>query len=273
MKVNWKIVSGLILVIALGFYLFRLPKAVVNNKSLQAADSSATDQKSGELTDAHQPDPEKLAEISDLRQELLRSSGSRKPTVMLKMASSFLKSNQFDSAGMYFEKAAALSSDPKLNFQAGSAYFDGLPFASNASKVDFLVSKVRQQLGKIPEGSPESAEAQAKIALTYVNSEAPMKGILKLKELEEKHPDNTFILYQLGLLSIQSGQYDKALPRLKRLVQLEPSHINGLFYLAQAYKQTGNRLEALNTVNKGLELVKEEDTKASFEELKSELKN
>lgn len=274
MKVNWKIVFGLVLFIGLGVYLFKLPKAAVNNKSLATSDSSGSASKeSAADADIHLPDADKLAEISSIRKELSTSSNASKPALFSKMAQSFLKANQFDSAGYYYEKAAEIKADPKLNFKAGSAYFDGLPFASNASKVDFLVGKVRQQLGKIPEGTPESAEAQAKIALTFVNSEAPMKGILKLKELEEKYPENTFILYQLGLLSIQSGQYEKALPRLKKLVQLDPTHINGLFYLAQAYKQTGNRTEALKMVEKGLELAQEDDTKASFQELKSELKN
>jgi hypothetical protein len=47
--------------------------------------------------------------------------------------------------------------------------------------------------------------------------------------------------------------------------------VNAWFYLAQSLLQLGKKDEALKAVNTGLPLAKEDDTKASFEELKKQL--
>jgi Flp pilus assembly protein TadD len=98
-----------------------------------------------------------------------------------------------------------------------------------------------------------------------------MKGILKMRDLAEKNPENEFLSYQLGMLSFQSGQFDKAIARFEKAVAINPGNVNAWFYLAQSLQQTGKKKEALKAVDKGLSLAKEEDTKASFQELKSQL--
>ena len=98
-----------------------------------------------------------------------------------------------------------------------------------------------------------------------------MKGILKLRELADKNPENEYVAYQLGMLSFQSGQHEKAVARYRKVIELNPKNVNAWFYLAQSLLQLGKKDEALKAVNSGLPLAKEDDTKASFEELKKQL--
>jgi Flp pilus assembly protein TadD len=124
---------------------------------------------------------------------------------------------------------------------------------------------------KIEDKDPNSVEAQGKIAMTWVNSETPMKGILKLRELADKNPTNEYLAYQLGMLSFQSGQFEKAVARFESVIKLNKENVNAFFYLAQSLKELGRKKEAMVALNNGLLLVKEEDTKASFLELKKQL--
>ena len=44
-----------------------------------------------------------------------------------------------------------------------------------------------------------------------------MQGIMMLREVLEEDPKNELALFNMGMLSIQSGQYDKAVERLVEL--------------------------------------------------------
>jgi tetratricopeptide (TPR) repeat protein len=64
----------------------------------------------------------------------------------------------------------------------------------------------------------------------------PMQTILKLKGLADKEPDNVEAQYHLGLFSWQTGQYDKAMERFRKVVALDPkSYPDAYAYLGQAY--------------------------------------
>ena len=274
MSVNRKLVLGFVVFIGLATAIFFLPKSVVeSNKKLETASSetqSSSSPAKPEVT--HKEDQVLIRTISELRKSVQEEKeGSKKAQLFEKLANAFLDNHQYDSAGSSFEQASKLTSNPKLVFQAGSAYFEGIAFAGTTSRIDYLSSKARELLENVPSSDGNYTEAQAKTAMTWVNSASPMKGILKLRELADKNPENEYVAYQLGMLSFQSGQHEKAVARYRKVLELNPKNVNAWFYLAQSLLQLGKKEEALKAVNSGLPLAKEEDTKASFEELKKQL--
>ena len=272
MSINRNLVLGFVVFTGLGTAIFFLPKAVVNNKKMANRDSTAATPEMAETEANHSLDSTMLTSIEELRKEISETKVEKeKSNAQSRLADTFLKANRFDSAGSYFEKASELTADPKLAYKAGSAYFEGITFASNPSKVEFLSGKAREMFDKIEDKDPNSVEAQGKIAMTWVNSETPMKGILKLRELADKNPTNEYLAYQLGMLSFQSGQFEKAVARFESVIKLNKENVNAFFYLAQSLKELGRKKEAMVALNNGLLLVKEEDTKASFLELKKQL--
>jgi len=272
MRINRNLVLGFVVFTGLGTAIFFLPKAVVNNKKMATRDSTVAAPQMAETDVDHSLDSTMLVGIGELRKEISATKSEKeKSNSYSRLADTFLKANRFDSAGAYFEKASKLTADPKLVYKAGSAYFEGITFASNPTKVEFLSEKAREMFEKLEENDPNSVEAQGKVAMTWVNSETPMKGILKLRDLADKNPKNEYLAYQLGMLSFQSGQYEKAVARYESVLKLNKQNVNALFYLAQSLKELGRKKEALVAVQNGLKLIKEEDTKASFLELKKQL--
>ena len=71
-----------------------------------------------------------------------------------------------------------------------------------------------------------------------------MQAVLQLREVVENDPTNQLGLYNLGLLSIQSQQFDKAVERFESLVNSHPDHLEGQFYLAVSYFENDQREEA-----------------------------
>ena len=77
-------------------------------------------------------------------------------------------------------------------------------------------------LFQLPTSVLETADAQENInkttsieaAIALLEGKNPMEGVFVLREILEKDPKNTQALYYLGVLSIQTAQYENAINRL-----------------------------------------------------------
>ena len=269
--------------LVLGFFAFSglavglalLPKSVVSNKPAEVSSEGKTTQQAtaeNSQSEIHKTDPALDAEISRFRSLTAEAeSASEKAEAGVKLAEAFSKARQFDSAGIWYEKCMRIDPARDLKFEAGSAWFEGLAFAASPSKLEANAERSRKLLLETGKNDPRFAEAQAKAAITWVNSPSPMKGILKLRELATQYPENTYIAYQLGMLSYQSGQHEKAVERFRKVLSLESGNVNALFYLSGSLMQLGRKEEALEAAKAGYRLAKEDDSKASFEELLKQL--
>jgi lipopolysaccharide biosynthesis regulator YciM len=95
---------------------------------------------------------------------------------------------------------------------------------------------------RTPSGMQEAAQAvspaQSKTAeaVALVQGQDPMRGIMMLREILQEDPDNVEAHWHLGLFSVQSGQYDKALERFKKVRQLDEQGFPDVwFYLGRTY--------------------------------------
>jgi len=90
-----------------------------------------------------------------------------------------------------------------------------------------------------------SEEAKLQQAIELVNGPNPMQGIMMLREIVAKDTNNVEAHYWLGVFAVQSGQYDKAIPRFERVLRLEPDYINAYMDLGAVYKELGEKEKAL----------------------------
>lgn len=89
---------------------------------------------------------------------------------------------------------------------------------------------------------PDVVEHRINLAICYVDrplESNPMQGILMLRELSEKYPENVAVLNQLGRLALQTNQIDKAIQRLETALSIDPQNKNTICLLATAYKSAG----------------------------------
>jgi tetratricopeptide (TPR) repeat protein len=103
-------------------------------------------------------------------------------------------------------------------------------------------------------------------------SGAPMEGILKIREVAERDPNNSFAQFMLGYGSMVSGQTDKAIERLKKTVELDSENPEAVFLLAEIYEKDGKKKEALEWYQKGLLKVRNPDLVKALEEKINSLK-
>jgi len=72
-----------------------------------------------------------------------------------------------------------------------------------------------------------------------------MLGIQKILEVARKDSTNMYAQLMLGIGGVVSGQMDKAVERLKKVVQKEPANLEAVFMLAEAYERQGDKANAV----------------------------
>jgi tetratricopeptide (TPR) repeat protein len=99
-----------------------------------------------------------------------------------------------------------------------------------------------------------------------------MQGIAMLLEVVAKDPKNVKANMNLGLFSIKSGQFDKAIPRFNTVIATAPTP-EAYFYLGTAFENLDKKQEAIDAYLKSKKLAAN-PTLASFIDKKvAELKN
>lgn len=80
---------------------------------------------------------------------------------------------------------------------------------------------------------------QIQVALSNIqdaeNPQSQMKGILQMRSLSEKYPDNADLQWNMGLFSIQSGQYEKAVARFENVINIDAQRLDAYMQLAMSY--------------------------------------
>ncbi|MCW5911384.1 MAG: tetratricopeptide repeat protein [Cyclobacteriaceae bacterium] len=239
----------LIVVAALLVWLiFLLPKSVVENESQLKEAAPEEPQGTG-----HAAIPATLsATIKSVRMQFQSNSSNQKNAIFAdSLRTLYTQAGQFDSAAWFAGQAATFFNTTESFLKAGNSYYEAYTFAMEPAKQEQLAEKTREWLGKVTAANPKDLEAKTKIAMTYFTSNPP-QGVGLLREVLAEDPKNEFALYNMGMLAVQSRQYDRAIERLEELKAVNPNHIQGALMLGVAYLNKGNK----NKARQQFELVK-----------------
>ena len=81
------------------------------------------------------------------------------------------------------------------------------------------------------------------------NAQLQMKGILQMRSLSEKYPDNADIQWKMGVFSTQSGQYEKAIYRFENVIRLDGERFDAYMQTAVCYLALEDTLAARISLN------------------------
>jgi len=152
---------------------------------------------------------------------------------------------RFDSSAMYREKLASFFNTVDSQVLAGDAWYQAFTFNLNAESRTIQAQKAQDFFKSALEKQPSNADIKVKLALTYMGTSAPMQGVGILREVLAENPKNERALQNMGMLSIQSGQYAKAVEWLTRLTESYPENIEGQVLLGAAFAGAGDKQKAL----------------------------
>lgn len=147
-------------------------------------------------------------------------------------------------AGHYAQEAAELAKTEEAWSIAGTTYAICVQRETEDRIRQFCSDRAATAFQNAISLNPGQVSHQVNLALVYTDfppADNPMKGILMLRELQEKNPRNTDVLVSLGRLAIKTGQYQRAIQRLQQALAIEPSNRNANCLMAQAYEGLGDQ--------------------------------
>jgi tetratricopeptide (TPR) repeat protein len=125
-------------------------------------------------------------------------------------------------AERYYKKGASYQQQGKLS-QAIESYREALTF------------------------NPDHLKAHINLATAYLQTSRLREAEQELVYLYALKPKDVTILYNFGLLLCQTGQYVSAEAKLRKLLELDPFHLEASLLLASIYEERGG-------INKAVEL-------------------
>ncbi|MFN8182733.1 MAG: tetratricopeptide repeat protein, partial [Bacteroidia bacterium] len=140
---------------------------------------------------------------------------------------------------------------------AAYRYFDAFKLSGDSTLQSMMVQQAIESYGKVLAINPDNLDAKTDLGICYAEgSTTPMQGIMLLREVVEKNPGHANAQFNLGILSVRSGQYDKALERFSKVLEIDPKRTLARFMIGRVYAQQGQKEKALAA----LEQVKKESS-------------
>lgn len=262
--------------------LYSLPKGVVQNadKKLSGKVSSGrtttkVNETKQETKSAVEHNTPLTAEQQQKRSALLTvyvSAGEADKAKTAGPLIDFFRSvSRFDSAAFYAGQLATNQPTEQNLLRAGDLYFEAYGFALDDKKSADLGQKTRDFYQKALNKNPNLLLAKANMAMTYVSTQTPMQGIMLLREVLKQDPTNEVALFNLGLLSMRSNQYDRAIERFRQILAVNPDSRKARFYLGVSLVEKGEKSEAKKVLAEVKATEKDPQILAAVKELEERM--
>jgi tetratricopeptide (TPR) repeat protein len=190
---------------------------------------------------------EQIAQLDQL--ELGLKVNGEKDTAVLDQIGRFWDRQGIPAASaVWFEKKSEVQKTEKSYLDAAYRYFDSFKLAQDSGLKDLFVAKAISNYTKVLDLNPDNLDAKTDLGACYAEGTGePMKGIMLLRDVVSKNPNHEMAQYNLGMLSVRSGQFDKAIERFKKVLEINPQRTQLYYYLGQIYLQEGDTTKALES--------------------------
>jgi tetratricopeptide (TPR) repeat protein len=175
----------------------------------------------------------------------------------------------------YTGEAAKLENSEKSLTFAAQQYIISLLEVADPAIQNWLATNAKVLFDKALAINPNNDSSKIGLGACYILgniSNNPMEGILPVKEIATKTPDNLFAQLILGLGGKKSGQFDKAIERFLIISAKEPNNVIIVLQLAECYEMKRDKENAKIWYKKAINLVDNIEIKKEIEKRISELK-
>jgi tetratricopeptide (TPR) repeat protein len=227
--------------------------------------------------------PALSAQINDTEAQLKKAMDeSDKLSLEKKLAKLWDDVNQPGPAAFYYQAVAEKENKFDEWVSAGSRFNDAYKRNQDTTAQPAFVVNAIASYKNAAKLNPADLDAKTGLGVAYVNQTSlgitdpdggsPMQGIMLLLDVVKQDPKNLNANLSLGLFAMKSGQYEKAVARFKTIIAQKPE-VEPYFYLAESYKQLGQKKEAIEAYQKCKELMPDPTFNQQIDKYIKELKN
>jgi TPR repeat protein len=175
--------------------------------------------------------------------------------------------HSFEPYVYYLSKAVKLENSEKNLTFAAQLILENLRHEGEPSKLNWKAEQAVELFEQAIKLDPYNDDLKIGLGSCYIygkgragNPQETMKGIQQLLEVVRRDSTNMQAQLVLGIGGFISGQYDKAIDRLTKVVIAEPGNLEAIGYLADTYATKGDKVNAI----KWYEAMKKADSDQEF---------
>ncbi len=175
----------------------------------------------------------------------------------------------------YTGEAAKLENSEKSLTFAAQQFINSLLEIADPGIQNWLATNAKVLFEKALTLNPNNDSSKVGLGACYILgniSDNPMLGILPVKDIAIKNPNNLYAQYVLGLGGKKSGQLDKAIERFLIIAKYKTDHIESILHLAECYELKSDKINAKIWYLKASALINNEAIKKEIANRINELK-
>ncbi|HEX4373361.1 MAG TPA: tetratricopeptide repeat protein [Puia sp.] len=161
------------------------------------------------------------------------------------------------------ETAKLENSEKKLTF-AAQLFLENLRGQDDAGLKIWMADNAKQLFEKSLQLNPNNDSSKVGLGACYIfgssagSPQEVMQGIQRILEVANRDTTNMYAQFMLGLGGEMSGQFDKAIERLTKVIQHEPENVEAILTLAEINEKKGNKKEAVKWYNDAKRFINDE---------------
>ncbi len=208
--------------------------------------------------------PSKLVSVSKIENSISRGDVKNQSQKQLTRLADFWK----DSVGIFPAYAYYLSEAAKLDNSEKNLTFAARLILENMRREDSVALKsweaetAASLFERALKLDPDNDDLKVGLGSCYVygqgmmgDPQQTMKGIQQLLGVVRKDSNNMQAQMVLGIGAVISGQYDKAIERLNKVVGFDKKNLEAVSWLADAYAGAGDKQNAIKWYEESKRLV------------------
>ena len=188
---------------------------------------------------------QELQNVNELEKKINEGSGTDQNILLDTLAKRWDALEDKSIAAHYFELLAQKTNDEKNWLNAAYRYFDAFQMENDSVLRAVMVRKAIESYNNVLKINPANLDAKTDLGVCYTDGTSePMKGIMLLREVVSTNPQHENAQYNLGVLSMRSGQYAKAAERFEKVLSINPERKEIYLMISKAYLLSGNKDKA-----------------------------
>jgi tetratricopeptide (TPR) repeat protein len=257
--------AGILLLCILFFFVRTTP----NKKVLASSNKDSIAQKVFNVQQFIQQEKVKLSPnnamlVSKLENSISRGDVLNQQIKANEAIANFWKDSAklFEGYVFYISEAAKLENSEKNLTFAARLYLTNLRGEKDEAKLAWETGEAIELFNRAIKINPTNDDLRIGLGSSYIygkgrsgDPQETMKGIQELLAVVRKDSNNLKAQLMLGVGGVVSGQYVKAIDRLEKVAAAEPTNVEAVAYLADAYAGIGKKVEAIKWYNISKRLI------------------
>ncbi|MFI5152645.1 MAG: tetratricopeptide repeat protein [Chitinophagales bacterium] len=192
--------------------------------------------------------PEQVGYVNRLKNAVVRGDVKNQQIKAFRQLADFWKDSVQDAflpSAYYEAELAKLENSEKSLTFAAQLFLDNLRGQQPVFR-NWMAAQAKELFERALALNPQNDSARIGLGATNIfGGGNVMQGVQQILEVSMRDSTNMYAQFMLALGGLESGQFDKAIERLNKVVLHEPHNLEAILILAEAYEQKGDKSSAI----------------------------